>query len=64
MQPDNSKVPGNYIDWLLDVERIFGSAEPIASASKEELTEGLSGKDEFEIPSHRSKDESYAAALR
>lgn len=38
---EKNRVPENYIDWLQVVTRVFGSAESIDAASKEELTEGL-----------------------
>lgn len=38
---DTNRVPENYVEWLQVVKRVFGSAESIDAASKEELTEGL-----------------------
>ena len=36
-----SKVPFDYVDWLNNVQRTFGSGQSIAIASKDELTQGL-----------------------
>ena len=38
---DNNKVPEDYVGWLQNVDRIFGSAQSIASASRDDLTQGL-----------------------
>lgn len=37
----NSQVPEDFADWLLQVQRTFGSEAVIAAAPKEEITEGL-----------------------
>ena len=37
----DNKVPEDFVAWLSNVERIFGSAEAIDSASKNLITEGL-----------------------
>ncbi len=38
---DETKIPKDYIDWLHRVREVFGTAESIDGASKEELTEAL-----------------------
>lgn len=40
-QTDQHKIPEDYLDWLRMVRGIFGTAETIDAASKEQLTEGL-----------------------
>ena len=37
----DSKVPDTYIAWLQAVEQVFGAAEAIEAATKDEITEGL-----------------------
>jgi hypothetical protein len=40
-QTDKNKIPEDYLEWLSLVRRIFGTADAIEDASKDQLTEGL-----------------------
>jgi hypothetical protein len=38
---DKNRVPADYVDWLHTIQRLFGTPDAIARASKDDLTAGL-----------------------